>query len=259
MDAGHLVRMPVAELDGQAALPRLGRSVGVLRAADLGAAGLGHAPIVHSGAMKTGAGLSTADDARAAATEAVTGRGRRPRRRAGDPRRGVRVSPPRQRGRERCWTSCATWPRRRARVRVRRRIGGRRRARGGGRAGGLGVAGRVPRARGDLPHDVPPDRYRAACSADGRSTTEVRSPPATHLLLGDPYSFPADLFLERLDDAPCLPVLGGMASGSRSPVRPPGCSATRRPRRGGRRAPFRGRLRPPGPSCRRGVGRSAST
>src|SRR5690349_19762045 len=64
------VGMPVAELDRGSALPRLDGWVGILRAAAVGAAGLGHAPIVHSGAMKTGAGLSTADDARVAATEA---------------------------------------------------------------------------------------------------------------------------------------------------------------------------------------------
>jgi small ligand-binding sensory domain FIST len=37
-------------------------------------------------------------------------------------------------------------------------------------------------------------------------------------VLGDPYSFPADLFLERLnEDSPGVPVLGGMASGARQP------------------------------------------
>lgn len=38
------------------------------------------------------------------------------------------------------------------------------------------------------------------------------------LLLGDPFSFPADFLLERLNDSqPGIPVLGGMASGSRVP------------------------------------------
>jgi small ligand-binding sensory domain FIST len=38
------------------------------------------------------------------------------------------------------------------------------------------------------------------------------------LLLGDPFSFPIDLFLRQInEDAPGLPVLGGMASGVRGP------------------------------------------
>lgn len=42
--------------------------------------------------------------------------------------------------------------------------------------------------------------------------------PATMILLGEPYSFPADWLLERLnDDRPGLPVLGGMASGGHAP------------------------------------------
>lgn len=36
--------------------------------------------------------------------------------------------------------------------------------------------------------------------------------------LGDPYTFPMDVYLERLrDEAPCLPVVGGMASGGAGP------------------------------------------
>jgi small ligand-binding sensory domain FIST len=38
------------------------------------------------------------------------------------------------------------------------------------------------------------------------------------LMVGDPFTFPADFFLRRLnDDVPCVPVLGGMASGIRGP------------------------------------------
>lgn len=38
------------------------------------------------------------------------------------------------------------------------------------------------------------------------------------LLLGEPYSFPADALLERLnEDRPGVPVIGGMASGGQSP------------------------------------------
>ena len=38
------------------------------------------------------------------------------------------------------------------------------------------------------------------------------------LLLGDPYTFPADLFLQQMNENnPGLPVLGGMASGARGP------------------------------------------
>ncbi|HEV3021283.1 MAG TPA: FIST N-terminal domain-containing protein, partial [Pirellulales bacterium] len=41
---------------------------------------------------------------------------------------------------------------------------------------------------------------------------------AALVLLGDPFSFPADLLLERLnEDRPDVPVLGGMASGGHSP------------------------------------------
>lgn len=49
-----------------------------------------------------------------------------------------------------------------------------------------------------------------------------RSPDLFHggamLLLGDPFSFPADALLERInEDQPGLPVFGGMASGAASP------------------------------------------
>lgn len=41
---------------------------------------------------------------------------------------------------------------------------------------------------------------------------------ATLILLGEPYTFPADWLLERLnDDRPGVPVLGGMASGGHAP------------------------------------------
>ena len=41
---------------------------------------------------------------------------------------------------------------------------------------------------------------------------------ATMLVLGDPFSFPADLMVERLnEDRPDLQVVGGMASGAAPP------------------------------------------
>jgi small ligand-binding sensory domain FIST len=43
---------------------------------------------------------------------------------------------------------------------------------------------------------------------------------AAMLLLGDPFSFPADLMLQRMnEDHPGVPVIGGMASGSNQPGR----------------------------------------
>jgi small ligand-binding sensory domain FIST len=40
----------------------------------------------------------------------------------------------------------------------------------------------------------------------------------TVLLLGDPYTFPIDFFLDQInDDPPAVPVLGGMASGTHGP------------------------------------------
>ena len=42
--------------------------------------------------------------------------------------------------------------------------------------------------------------------------------PATMLLLGDPFTFPSDYLLERMnEDHPGLPVIGGMASGASQP------------------------------------------
>ncbi len=42
--------------------------------------------------------------------------------------------------------------------------------------------------------------------------------PAAMLLLGDPFSFPSDYLLERMnEDHPGLPVIGGMASGASQP------------------------------------------
>jgi small ligand-binding sensory domain FIST len=47
-------------------------------------------------------------------------------------------------------------------------------------------------------------------------TPEVPAEPAAMILIGDPYSFPADAFIERLaEDRPDLQILGGMASGAR--------------------------------------------
>jgi small ligand-binding sensory domain FIST len=44
------------------------------------------------------------------------------------------------------------------------------------------------------------------------------SPGGAVLLLGDPFTFPADLFLRHTNElTPGLPVLGGMASGARGP------------------------------------------
>jgi small ligand-binding sensory domain FIST len=45
-------------------------------------------------------------------------------------------------------------------------------------------------------------------------------PPQCLILLGDPFSFPTDLFLKRYHEvAPGRPVIGGMASGSQVPER----------------------------------------
>jgi small ligand-binding sensory domain FIST len=50
-----------------------------------------------------------------------------------------------------------------------------------------------------------------AMSAPGDPFTKPRS---AVLLLGDPFTFPVDLFLQRMnDDSPGVPALGGMASG----------------------------------------------
>ena len=47
---------------------------------------------------------------------------------------------------------------------------------------------------------------------------EIWPPGAALLLLGEPFSFPADWLLERLnEDQPQVPVIGGMASGAHRP------------------------------------------
>jgi small ligand-binding sensory domain FIST len=47
---------------------------------------------------------------------------------------------------------------------------------------------------------------------------EPSDEPLAAFLLGDPFSFPADFFLDRLnEDAPGVSVFGGMASGTRGP------------------------------------------
>lgn len=52
----------------------------------------------------------------------------------------------------------------------------------------------------------------------GAGTAPERGGPLSLLLLGEPYSFPADLFLQQLETAmPGVPVFGGMASGGRGP------------------------------------------
>ena len=57
---------------------------------------------------------------------------------------------------------------------------------------------------------------------DGQTVTgwpeEIDDDPSALLLLPDPFSFPADSFLQRLaQDRPGLPVVGGMASAARGP------------------------------------------
>jgi small ligand-binding sensory domain FIST len=52
----------------------------------------------------------------------------------------------------------------------------------------------------------------------GVGTPPERGGPLSLLLLGEPYTFPADLFLQQLESMmPGVPVLGGMASGGRGP------------------------------------------
>jgi small ligand-binding sensory domain FIST len=49
---------------------------------------------------------------------------------------------------------------------------------------------------------------------------EIPLDPATLILLGDPFSFPADIFLQRSEqDYPELQIFGGMASGAMQPGR----------------------------------------
>lgn len=58
----------------------------------------------------------------------------------------------------------------------------------------------------------PPDETPATAP----SREPFAPPRSAVLLLGDPYTFPTDLFLERMNEgAPGVPVLGGMASGVR--------------------------------------------
>lgn len=52
----------------------------------------------------------------------------------------------------------------------------------------------------------------------GIGTAPERGGPVSLLLLGEPYTFPTDLFLQQLEQLmPGVPVLGGMASGGRGP------------------------------------------
>lgn len=60
----------------------------------------------------------------------------------------------------------------------------------------------------------------AAFSGSGDALDLSEWDPAEGLIigLGDPYTFPMDVYLERLqDEAPLLPVVGGMASGGAGP------------------------------------------
>ena len=51
--------------------------------------------------------------------------------------------------------------------------------------------------------------------------------------LGEPFSFPADFLLERMnEDRPNVPVIGGMASGGAQPVKTAWCSARLLTRKG---------------------------
>lgn len=71
---------------------------------------------------------------------------------------------------------------------------------------------------------VSPLRLEFAHTPDGNVFTglpeDVEEPTNGRalLLLGEPFSFPADALLERLnEDSPGLPVIGGMASGAQEP------------------------------------------
>jgi len=60
----------------------------------------------------------------------------------------------------------------------------------------------------------------AAFAGEGELADLSEWEPADSVLiaLGDPYTFPMDVYLERLrDEAPMLPVVGGMASGGAGP------------------------------------------
>ena len=77
-------------------------------------------------------------------------------------------------------------------------------------------------ARWPRPVSLKPFHLTLERTADGPSLfglpDELLAPskPSAVLLVADPYSFPADFFLRRLaEDAPGVPVHGGMASGAR--------------------------------------------
>lgn len=69
---------------------------------------------------------------------------------------------------------------------------------------------------------VTPFHLTVVETPDGQTVTgwpdEIPDDPSALLLLPDPFSFPVDSFLARLDqDQPGLPVVGGMASAARGP------------------------------------------
>ena len=69
---------------------------------------------------------------------------------------------------------------------------------------------------------VTPFHLTVVETPDGQTVTgwpdEIDDDPSALLLLPDPFSFPADSFLQRLaQDRPGLPVVGGMASAARGP------------------------------------------
>ncbi len=76
-------------------------------------------------------------------------------------------------------------------------------------------AARLPDAR------LTPTLLRVEQTADGAAITgwpEFAEPPSTLLLFADPFTFPVDALLARLDqDLPDLQVIGGMASAATRP------------------------------------------
>ena len=55
---------------------------------------------------------------------------------------------------------------------------------------------------------------------DGLEEVPTRAPGSVLVMLGDPYTFPAHLLLDHLNEqAPGLPIIGGMASGGTAPGR----------------------------------------
>src|SRR5712691_9901366 len=55
---------------------------------------------------------------------------------------------------------------------------------------------------------------------DGLEEVPTRAPDSVLVMLADPYTFPAHLLLDHLNEhAPGLPVVGGMASGATAPGR----------------------------------------